>query len=237
MGFLIFIFCLSANAQDPLRFVFGSTEKKRGVVRVQAADVYTRERGFGFEPGAKVQCLEEKTKVPGICTSDKPFYFSIAVPEGNYRVTVTLGGGAEATNETVKAELRRLMLQNLVTGKGETVTRSFIVNIRRPQITSAGEVKLKDREKTSEQWAWDEKLTLEFNGTHPSVRSIEIESVNVPTIFLLGDSTVCDQPSEPYASWGQMLTSFLTQRSRSPIMPNRANRCEVRWEQSALTKF
>jgi lysophospholipase L1-like esterase len=30
----------------------------------------------------------------------------------------------------------------------------------------------------------------------------------VPTIFLLGDSTVCDQPGEPYASWGQMITRF-----------------------------
>jgi lysophospholipase L1-like esterase len=40
------------------------------------------------------------------------------------------------------------------------------------------------------------------------VDSIEIERTNVPTIFLLGDSTVCDQPLEPYASWGQMLTRF-----------------------------
>ncbi len=30
----------------------------------------------------------------------------------------------------------------------------------------------------------------------------------MPTIFLLGDSTVTDQPGEPYASWGQMLTNF-----------------------------
>jgi lysophospholipase L1-like esterase len=71
-------------------------------------------------------------------------------------------------------------------------------------------VKLKDREKTSEWWAWDEKLTLEFNGAHPSVNMIEIASANVPTLFLLGDSTVCDQPLEPYNSWGQMLTRFFT---------------------------
>jgi lysophospholipase L1-like esterase len=32
--------------------------------------------------------------------------------------------------------------------------------------------------------------------------------VEVPTVFILGDSTVCDQPKEPYASWGQMLTRF-----------------------------
>ena len=69
-------------------------------------------------------------------------------------------------------------------------------------------MKLKDREKASEQWAWDEKLTLEFNGARPAMDAIEIQKVDVPTMFLLGDSTVCDQPSEPYASWGQMLTRF-----------------------------
>jgi lysophospholipase L1-like esterase len=28
-------------------------------------------------------------------------------------------------------------------------------------------------------------------------------------VYLLGDSTVCDQPEEPWNSWGQMLTRFL----------------------------
>jgi lysophospholipase L1-like esterase len=40
------------------------------------------------------------------------------------------------------------------------------------------------------------------------VRSVAVASADVPTVFLLGDSTVCDQPREPYASWGQMLPRF-----------------------------
>jgi lysophospholipase L1-like esterase len=60
-----------------------------------------------------------------------------------------------------------------------------------------------------EPWAWDNRLTLEFNGSHPGIRSIQIEKVEVPTVYLLGDSTVCDQSNEPYNSWGQMLTRFL----------------------------
>src|SRR5204862_3580199 len=68
---------------------------------------------------------------------------------------------------------------------------------------------LKDREKASEAWAWDEKLTLEFNNARPAVCAIEIARTDdVPTIYLLGDSTVCDQPLEPYNSWGQMLPRF-----------------------------
>ncbi len=43
--------------------------------------------------------------------------------------------------------------------------------------------------------------------------SVEIDRADsLPTLFLLGDSTVCDQPREPYASWGQMLTRFFDDR-------------------------
>jgi lysophospholipase L1-like esterase len=69
-------------------------------------------------------------------------------------------------------------------------------------------VHLKPREQTTEMWDWDDKLTLEFNGTHPSIASLRIEKAGVPTVFLIGDSTVCDQPAEPWNSWGQMLPRF-----------------------------
>jgi len=144
-----------------------------------------------------------------LCTSDKPFYFSVALPEGNYNVTVTFGDAKNETATTVKAELRRLMLEKVETAPARFVSRTFTVNIRTPQIVTGGEVKLKDREKATEMWAWDEKLTLEFNNTRPAVNAIEItRAATLPTLYLLGDSTICDQPLEPYNSWGQMLTRF-----------------------------
>ena len=54
---------------------------------------------------------------------------------------------AQATETTVKAELRRLMLEKVETPKGKFRTETFIVNVRNPQFPG-GEVKLKDREKT-----------------------------------------------------------------------------------------
>lgn len=124
-------------------------------------------------------------------------------------MTVTLGDTAGETTTTIKAELRRLMLEEVHTAAGKFETKTFTVNVRVPQIGGGGEVKLKDREKASEIWAWDEKLTLEFNNSRPVINAIEITRANeVPTIYLLGDSTVCDQPLEPYNSWGQMLTRF-----------------------------
>lgn len=70
-------------------------------------------------------------------------------------------------------------------------------------------MRLKAREKASEMWSWDDKLTLEFNNARPALCSLEITRAEAaPTVYLLGDSTVCDQPQEPYNSWGQMLPRF-----------------------------
>ena len=190
------------NAQTSYKFDFsGGKGKSPDWTQISPTNFYSDETGYGFEPRANVSAAANSI------ARARPFYFSAKLPEGNYKVTVTLGGDGEST-ATVKAELRRLMLEKIHVDAGKTETRSFIVNLRVPQISTGGEVKLKDREKTSELRDWDDKLTLEFNGEHPSISKIEIEKADVPTVFILGDSTVCDQPAEPYTSWGGMITRF-----------------------------
>jgi lysophospholipase L1-like esterase len=179
-----------AMTQAPLRFDLEPPKHATGRVAV-AADKPYEKGGFGYEPERR----------------GKEFLFSAAVPEGNYRVTVRIGG-----RTTVKAESRRLMLRDIATKPGQYVTASFVVNVRNAQLapppTNAPggvQVKLKSREAGS--YTWDDKLTLEFLGD-PRVASIDIEPVTVPTVFLAGDSTVTDQRSEPAASWGQMLPAL-----------------------------
>lgn len=144
-----------------------------------------------------------------------PHLFSVAVPPGNYSVTVTLGNPTRATDTSIKAESRRLMLDAVRTRPGAIVTRRFLVNVRTPELArppanapGGSAVRLKPREIGS--LTWDDRLTLEMLGSAPGVRSITIAPVEAPTLFLLGDSTVTDQPAEPAASWGQMLTAMLT---------------------------
>jgi lysophospholipase L1-like esterase len=142
------------------------------------------------------------------CTSDKPFFFSVPIPEGNYRITVVLGG-PQASVTTVRAEGRRLMLEKIPTAASASVTKTFDTNVRYPEIAGDpnNKVKLKPRELGILNW--DHKLTLEFNGDHPSVRSIDIEPIpDQPVLYLAGDSTVVDQYYEPWAAWGQMLPRF-----------------------------
>ena len=187
------------------KFDFGSEKPQAGHIRVLPTAFYDADRGYGFEHGADLRAHSDC-----VTSAHPPFYFSVKVPqEGNYRVTVTLGSKNHQSITTVKAELRRLMLQKVATMRGKFETRSFLVNVRSMKIAGGGEVALKDREKTSEAWAWDDKLTLEFTNRKPAVHSIEIEKADdVPTIFIAGDSTSTDQALEPYNSWGQMLTRF-----------------------------
>jgi lysophospholipase L1-like esterase len=191
------------RAQTDFRFAFGSRSEPDWI-QVSPTNVYSAATGYGFEPGADVSAPDGGNFVAG----NRPFYFSVKVPEGNYKITAVFTGGTGESVVTVKAELRRLMLEKVVAGPGTKVVRSFIVNVRTPKISETNRVHLKPREQTTEIWDWDEKLTLEFNGTHPCLRALEIESASVPTVFLLGDSTVCDQPAEPWNSWGQMLPRF-----------------------------
>lgn len=138
-----------------------------------------------------------------------PFFYSVQVPDGNYRVTVKLGSKKQAGLTTVRAESRRLFVELIATKKGQFVEETFIVNKRTPRISENESVKIKDREKTT--LTWDDRLTLEFNGDAPVCESIRIEPASATTVFLCGNSTVVDQSREPWASWGQMIPAFFNE--------------------------
>jgi lysophospholipase L1-like esterase len=188
----------AAIAVPAQTFVCGPA--KPGVTELTATSLYTATTP-GFDLGSS-PTVDGKS-----CSSDKPFFFSVALHEGSYRVTVVLGGELPS-NTTVWAEARRLMLEKIQVKANGQVTRQFDVNVRVPAI--AGDpnhtVHLKPREVGNLDW--DSKLTLEFNGDHPSFRSIRVVPIRETTIYLAGDSTVVDQDVEPWAAWGQMLPRF-----------------------------
>ena len=133
------------------------------------------------------------------------------VPDGNYKVTVTLGAKKKAAHTVVRAESRRLFVEDAKTKKGEFKTCSFVVSKRSPFINEKTNVRIKDREK--DYLNWDNRLTLEFNGTAPAVKQIKIEpDTTAVTLFLCGNSTVVDQNLEPWASWGQMIPRWFTDK-------------------------
>jgi lysophospholipase L1-like esterase len=204
----------AAPAAPPvLRFQFGDAPARPGFTSVAPATVYSAETGYGFEPGVVPSSSAAKDGRWTAVTADAPFLFSVRVPEGNYQVTVTLGDPLAASVTTVKAETRRLMLERVQAPAGRRECRSFTVNVRGPRIGTGGEVQLDPRERDPGSGTilarhWDDRLTLTFSDVHPAVSEIEVRRVDVPTLFLLGDSTVTDQARWPASSWGQMVTRW-----------------------------
>ncbi len=165
----------------------------KDAIQVKPTDIFNMSVGYGYD----------MTRLAPVETG-KPFFFSIKLPDGNYCVTVTLGSKKRAGNTTVRAESRRLFVENMLTKKGESKQISFVVNKRNTQIGTNDRVKIKDREKT--KLNWDDKLTIEINGDAPACSAITIEPADeVTTLWLCGNSTVVDQDYEPWASWGQMI--------------------------------
>lgn len=191
------------------KFKPGSGKALQGYTAVKVSDSYSADRGYGFDFSSKPRLVSRGGKDPvksDYVTSDTPFYFSIKVPEGNYKVTLTLGDGKFTTTSTVKAESRRLMLENVQTNAGKHVKKSFVVNVKDRRISADREVSLKPRETT--KLDWDDKLTLEFD-LNTALNAIEIEKVDDQvTVYLAGNSTVVNQEEEPWASWGQMIPRF-----------------------------
>ncbi|WP_426484772.1 rhamnogalacturonan acetylesterase [Flavobacterium sp. 2] len=206
------VYSSSENKNDSVKnntasqlFVFGNQSKNKKNILINNALVYNDTKGFGFDFNSASN-VKINTNSFSIA---KPVYFSVAVPEGNYQVEVTIGSTEKDSKVTIKAESRRLMLNEFAVKKGQKITQTFNVNVRNIKIDDQTNIILKDREK--EILNWDHKLTLEFLG-EVSIQSIKItRKDNLTVVYLAGDSTVTDQDVEPWASWGQFITNYFDQ--------------------------
>jgi len=183
-------------------FNFGTSLKNSKATIINSALGYDPNVGYGFDFNtvSNVKINSESF------STTKPTYFSVKLPEGNYKVEVVIGNFEKESNITIKAESRRLMLNQFAIQKGKSITKIFNVNIRTPKIDENQNITLKDREK--DIFDWDDKLTLEFLG-EVSIQSIKITLKNdLTVVYLSGDSTVTDQDVEPWASWGQFITNY-----------------------------
>jgi lysophospholipase L1-like esterase len=195
------------------KFSFGPREAP-GYIKVGPAEKYTDKTGYGFDFGTipfAVDRVAKKALTSGFITGDKPFFFSVKLPEGNYNVKIITGDLKEEALTTVRVESRRLLFEKIKTEPGKFKTLTATINIRVPRIANTGEeVNRKPREEF--KLDWDNKLTFEFTDKRPCICALEITpAYNAVTVFLAGNSTVVDQDDDPWASWGQMFPRFLKQ--------------------------
>ncbi|MGW1594042.1 rhamnogalacturonan acetylesterase [Streptomyces sp. NPDC002343] len=130
------------------------------------------------------------------------------VPPGTYDVTVRLGA-ATASSTRITGETRRSLLPETAVPAGEHRTESFTVDVRTPEGEPTGP-------------DGNPGLDLALGGSAPALDAIRVTPAfsharlrsrgGTPIarrLLLIGDSTVCDQPADPYSGWGQQLPQYL----------------------------
>jgi hypothetical protein len=138
-----------------LHFAFeGSPNGDRPIVRPPA--IYHADDGFGFvdSPGLIGTAL-------GV-TAPKYFRFDVNLPAGTYEVTVTLGGTREESVTSIKAENHQPMVSDVHVARGEKAVKTFTVTVKHG---AKGDTSLES----------DGRLTLEFEGTNPSLMKLDIK--------------------------------------------------------------
>ncbi len=211
----LFVVATLQAQKTSFKFDFGADRAAKGYTAVTPSTKFTYQTGYGFDQGSTVTAVDNGGNALSgdYITSNKPFYFSVKLPEGNYDIKLILGDTKGTSATTVRTECRRLMLENIRTTKGKTAIQTFTVHVKDSLIrntagTAVSKVKLKERE--VRYLHWDNLLTIEFNDSLPKVCAVEITpNKTAATIFLAGNSTVVDQDKEPWASWGQMIPAFL----------------------------
>lgn len=90
------ILMVLAQAQDRREWHFdlGSGPVAKGFIQINENSVYTGEKEFGLISEKQVVAENRPGKddlINDFITGDVPFFFSVGLPEGRYRVTMTFG--------------------------------------------------------------------------------------------------------------------------------------------------
>lgn len=172
------------------QFDFGTGTPEEGYTKITPQNRYEKSVGFGFSNTERVNAKDRKESGPLRRDFCIPLdtSFIVDVPDGIYKVSVLLGDEIAETDTTIKTGEGRLIVHKQRTGPGHFIRTSFSL------------------------WVTAGSLKLTFSGLAPRINAMEIEPApQTCTLFLAGDSTMTDQPSDgyPYAGWGQMFPLFV----------------------------
>ena len=169
-----------------------------------ASTLYTRDTSCFRRTGKGDKTLLCDAAVCDSAKSDRFYSYSYDEPKdiGNYDVTINLGSAKGPCASYVKFLGRRLAVDRTETRAGETKSVTFTARVPGPYTTRRNDEQSNRR------------LLLEMFCNAPQADMPAFEPLVVPapdarTIYLCGDSTVTDQRSEPWGSWGQILPAFV----------------------------
>lgn len=133
---------------------------------------------------------------------NEPLVISMAVPNGNYEVTLSIKAH-EDTVFSVLSQSRRFIRNDVVIKDGESMDIVFNANVCDYHFDGGEYTEVKTID-----------IYILCDGAVTATAAVS--PVDIPTIYIAGDSTVTDQPaeypyepSETFCGWGQALQGFL----------------------------
>ena len=182
---------MNAGAADVRKFDLGANAQN-GWASVSASDSYHKNKGFGFGgSGVKNVGASGKNELSdAVQFTDGATTFNVDLAKGLYRVKVTLGN----TSRTSVYMENMLQIVNMT---GNNAVDEILIPVTDGQLNiRAGAGK---------------------TGTAFSISAVEIEKISddptlPPTIWLCGDSTVCNYyplHTSVQGGWGQMLGHYV----------------------------
>lgn len=182
-------------AGEVMKFDFGSKGTESGYIGVTASDAYSADRGYGFNTPSNMANVNASgsgvlSDAVQFKSTDASNTFNVDLSNGLYQVTVHLGD----TNRTsIKAEG---MLQ-IINMTGNNATDTFQIPVTDGQLNIM---------------ATEGKAGYAFTMSSLEIEKISDDPTMKPTIWLCGDSTVCNYyplDTSVQGGWGQMLGQFV----------------------------
>ncbi|MBQ8297088.1 MAG: RICIN domain-containing protein [Ruminococcus sp.] len=185
----------TSAAGEVWKFDFGNGGTESGYTGVSASDAYSSSNGYGFNTTANMANVSASgtgvlSDAVQFKSTDESNTFNVDLSNGLYQVTVYLGN----TNRTsVKAEG---MLQ-LINMTGNNAVDTFQIPVTDGQLNIM---------------ATEGKAGYAFTMSALEIEKISDDPTMKPTIWLCGDSTVCNYyplDTSVQGGWGQMLNQFV----------------------------
>ncbi len=137
-----------------------------------------------------------------------PVWFKADTGPGRYRIALELQAGRDLRDVLVFTSRRRLSWAGTMRA-GETRTVEALCDVSPIVAVGGGDAAVSDKGVV-------EDTSVDIAVVGAGIKALRIERFDGPAMFVMGDSTVTDQPAEtPYApgatycGWGQMLQIYL----------------------------
>ncbi|MBE6849514.1 MAG: GDSL family lipase [Ruminococcus sp.] len=186
---------MKTAAAPQYHFDFGGNGTASGYTGVSAATGYNAGTGYGF---AKTSGVKDVAASGSGALSDAVQFtdtawsntFNVDLPNGLYRVTVTLGN----TNRTSVVAENMLQIMNMT---GNNATDSILIPITDGQLNIM---------------AAPGKAGYAFTMSALDIEQVSTDPQLPPTVWFCGDSTVCNyypKANSVQAGWGQVFDQFV----------------------------